>query len=537
MTLRYLSVCSGIEAATQAWHPLGWEPVAFSEIEAFPSAVLAHHYPSVPNWGDMTKFQEWPDADVDVLCGGTPCQSFSVAGLRQGLADPRGNLMLTFGAIARRYDARWVVWENVPGVLSSNGGRDFAAFLGLLGQLGYGWAYRVLDAQHVRTRRFPFAVPQRRRRVFVVGYLGDWRRAAAVLFDRESLSGHPAPRREAGQRPAPTTSARPTGGGGLGTDFDLDGGLITLDAGFDVCGALSDGAHNGGGLNGQDAYTGRILPVAHALRGEGHDASEDGTRRGTPIITVAMAFDQAQITSKANRTRVAPELPASTLSSASDMCVAIQERAVSENPDAGPGGKGYSDEDAAYTLEARNKVQAVAFDAKGTQVQTDATGTAPTLRAMGHAGSHQNGGGQLAVAFAQNTRDEVRLIGGDGSIAGALAADPGAKQQAYVAFDMRGREGGDFLEGPHKTANIRAADGGSSRSYVAEPWAVRRLTPVECERLQGFPDGFTRIPYRGKPAENCPDGPRYKALGNSWAVNVADWVGERINQIETWESI
>jgi DNA (cytosine-5)-methyltransferase 1 len=163
--VKYLSVCSGIEAATVAWHPLGWEPVAFSEIEKFPSAVLAHHYPTVPNWGDMTKFKEWPDADINVLVGGTPCQSFSVAGLRKGLDDPRGNLMLTYLAIADRYRPKWLVWENVPGVLSSNGGKDFGTFLGGLGQLGYGFAYRVLDAQYIRTQCFPWAVAQRRRRV------------------------------------------------------------------------------------------------------------------------------------------------------------------------------------------------------------------------------------------------------------------------------------------------------------------------------------------------------------------------------------
>ena len=188
----YGSVCSGVEAATVAWHPLGWKPRWFSEIEKFPSAVLAHHYPDVPNHGDMTTFKEWPDDPIDLLVGGTPCQSFSIAGLRKGLDDPRGNLMLTYLAIAARYKPRWVAWENVPGVLSSNRGRDFGTFLGALGQLGYGFAYRVLDAQY-------FGVAQRRRRVFVVGYLGDWRRAAAVLFERESLSGHPAPCRETRQ--------------------------------------------------------------------------------------------------------------------------------------------------------------------------------------------------------------------------------------------------------------------------------------------------------------------------------------------------
>jgi DNA (cytosine-5)-methyltransferase 1 len=203
--MRYGSVCSGIEAATQAWHGLGWTPAWFSEIEKFPCKVLAHHYPNVPNFGDMTNFQEWPlgpDTAIDVLVGGTPCQSFSVAGLRKGLADPRGNLMLIFLAIAAKFKPRWIVWENVPGVLSSNGGRDFGSFLGGLEELGYGWAYRVLDAQY-------FGVAQRRRRVFVVGYLGDWRAAAAVLFEPESVRGDSAPSREAGERVAPTVSQGP----------------------------------------------------------------------------------------------------------------------------------------------------------------------------------------------------------------------------------------------------------------------------------------------------------------------------------------
>jgi DNA (cytosine-5)-methyltransferase 1 len=239
--VRYLSVCSGIEAATVAWHPLGFEPVAFAEIEPFPSAVLNHHYPSVPNWGDLTKFQEWPDASVDLLVGGTPCQSFSVAGLRKGMADPRGNLALTYLALADRYRPRWVVWENVPGVLSSAGGRDFGAFLGGLAELGYGFAYRVLDAQY-------FGLAQRRKRVFVVGHLGDWRRAAAVLFERESLSGHPAPRREAGQR---------------------------------VAGCFTPGAHPGG-FNGQDAYNGMLVGLDYEFNGHGGDDATGPLLKGSP---------------------------------------------------------------------------------------------------------------------------------------------------------------------------------------------------------------------------------------------------------------
>jgi DNA (cytosine-5)-methyltransferase 1 len=224
--MKYGSVCSGVEAATVAWHPLGWQPQWFSEIEKFPSAVLEHHYPDVPNLGDMTKFKEWSDDPIDLLVGGTPCQSFSVAGLRKGLDDPRGNLMLTYLAIAERYQPRWLVWENVPGVLSSNRGRDFGTFLGALGQIGYGFAYRVLDAQY-------FGVAQRRRRVFVVGYLGDWRRAAAVLFERESLSGHPAPSRETREEVAGyTSSSFEKYSEGVGTvraaGGDLGGGSETL---------------------------------------------------------------------------------------------------------------------------------------------------------------------------------------------------------------------------------------------------------------------------------------------------------------------
>jgi site-specific DNA-cytosine methylase len=203
--LRYLSVCSGIEAASMAWEPLGWQPAAFAEVEKFPSAVLTHHWPQVPNMGDMNNHEQWDLPSIDVLVGGTPCQSFSVAGLRKGLRDPRGGLMLTFLEIAQRRRPRWIVWENVPGVLSSHGGRDFGAFLGALGALGYGWAYRVLDAQW-------FGVAQRRRRVFVVANLGDGAAAAKVLFESESVCRNPAPSRETGER----TAADAAGGVGDG---------------------------------------------------------------------------------------------------------------------------------------------------------------------------------------------------------------------------------------------------------------------------------------------------------------------------------
>ena len=284
--MRYLSVCAGIEAATVAWHELGWSPIAFSEIDPFACTLLAHHYPTVPNWGDMTRFKEWPDAEFDVLCGGTPCQSFSVAGLRAGLADPRGNLALTYLAIAGRYRPEWLVWENVPGVLS-DAGNAFGAFLGGLAELGYGFAYRILDAQY-------FGVAQRRRRVFVVGHARDWRHAAAVLFDRASLRGDLAPSRESRKDVAASlTSGSHPGSNAPGRRREDDENLVaaTLVKGHgnvrtdatlipETVGTLSDGAHyGGGGQNGQDAYSGRIIPVPERRR-DGSTGLGDGDAGG-----------------------------------------------------------------------------------------------------------------------------------------------------------------------------------------------------------------------------------------------------------------
>jgi DNA-cytosine methyltransferase len=193
LEMNYATLCSGIEAPSMGWHGLGWNPMFFSEIEPFPKAVLKHHYPNVPDHGDMTKYKEWPnDRPIDLICAGTPCQSFSVAGLRKGIEDPRGNLTLTFLGVLERYRPTWVVWENVPGVLS-DGTNAFGQFIAGLSELGYGVSWRVLDAQY-------FGVAQRRRRVFVVGCLGNWRASASVLFESNCLSGDSAPSREKRQR-------------------------------------------------------------------------------------------------------------------------------------------------------------------------------------------------------------------------------------------------------------------------------------------------------------------------------------------------
>jgi DNA (cytosine-5)-methyltransferase 1 len=375
--MRYLSVCSGIEAATVAWHPLGWQPVGFSEIEAFLSAVLAHHYPDVRNYGDMTKYKEWDLESIDLLVGGTPCQSFSVAGLRRGLEDPRGNLALTYVGILDRLRPQWCVWENVPGVLSSNGGRDFGSFLGALVELGYGFAYRTLDAQY-------FGVAQRRRRVFVVGYLGDWRPAAEVLFERESVRGDPAPSREARQ---------------------------------EIAGATKTGARPGC----EQPYG-----IANCLTQRMHKGINTTLDEGqTPILQAIPIHDQA--------TRFA-------------------------------GKRGHNQ------------------DGKGNGLGVGKPGDpAPTL-----------------------TKGDKH----------AVAQPIGLDEEQNAMIDAFG------------TLKARTLGGGFEGTVMQPNMAVRRLTPVECERLQGFPDNYTNIPWRK--AIDSPDGPRYKALGNSMAVPVMKWIGERL---------
>ena len=404
--MKYGSVCSGIEAASVAWHNLGWEPQWFSEIEQFPSEVLKYHFPHVPNLGDMTTINQNPIADerpIDLLVGGTPCQSFSVAGLRKGLDDPRGNLMLTFLSIADKFRPKWVVWENVPGVLSSNGGRDFGTFLGALGELGYGFAYRVLDAQY-------FGVAQRRRRVFVVGYLGDWRVAAAVLFESESLQGNTKPSRKKREEVASNAE------GSVGTT-----GIPN------VCPTI--GCELAKQVNNQMIMNAEAF--FHVVN----------------LQPIAYSFDALSSNSM-----------------------------KSSNPDSG----------------------------------CRAVDVAKTLDTATPEPSKNQGG--IAIAQPIPIHDQATRFNGK----------RGNKQ------DGKGNGlgiGQEYDPSPTLTKGDRHA--------VATNMAIRRLTPKECERLQGFPDDWTKIPYRNKQADQCPDGPRYKACGNSMAVPVMRWIGERINLIKS----
>ena len=451
--MRYLSVCSGVGTDHIAWEGLGWECAGFAEIEPFPSAILAHRYPEVRNYGD---FKTIP-ADIgpiDLLVGGTPCQSFSVAGQRAGLDDPRGNLTLEFARLARRLRARWIVWENVPGVLSSDQGRDFAAILTAFRECGYSVCYRVLDAQH-------FGVPQRRRRVFVVGYLGDdWRPSAEVLLEQASLRGNSPQGREKGQEVASTLGG---GSGSRGWSSDLDRATF--------------------------------IPV-----------EIDASRVNAPVL-----------------------------------------RKWSE----GSGGSA-GDED--YNLVS------------GTW--WDAGPLSPTLRSGTHAASHANGGVMPAVAFTPPPDQDVVTFGPKetnpviGTIAshlrtnnpvGVLVPDPMPFNLAQITSKLnysQARPGEmvpplNTVSQMHVALAVRTAQTGANGINVAEDVAhtldgaqgqavalstvVRRLTPRECERLQGLPDDWTLVPYRGKPAS---DAPRYKAIGNGMAMPVLRWIGQRIEMVE-----
>ena len=450
--LKYGSVCSGVEAATVAWHDLGFEPQWFSEVDAFPSAVLQHHYPNVPNHGDMTKFKEWNnDKTIDLLVGGTPCQSFSVAGLRKGLSDPRGNLMLTYLAMADRFKPKWLVWENVPGVLSSNGGRDFGTFIGALGKIGYGFSWRILDAQY-------FGVPQRRRRVFVVGCLGDWRSAASVLFEPESLSGNPAPSREERQRVAPTVSTGPP-----------------------------------------FSRTGNSRVEADAL------------------VTYAMPGNWIGRKPENGGNQVEPFVELSPCQTATDV------HAVS-----------YTSSSFGGYHEGVGTVRASGGDLGG---------GSETLAVTPKSGSHWDGDfphptlTQSAKGSGGIGASNQEVFGGRGAglVAKCLTTRTGQAYDAGTETLLPIKATGETTLSD-VTMSLTASYGAGGADLATKPMictsAVRRLTPRECERLQGFSDDYTKISWRGKEPEDCPNGHRYKAMGNSMAVPVMRWIGERIQMVE-----
>jgi len=423
--MNYGSVCSGIEAATQAWHPLGWTPQWFSEIEPFPCKVLAHRYPDVPNLGDLTKLlnnQTFNDKHINLLVGGTPCQSFSVAGLRAGLDDERGNLALEFVRLLINKRPRWFLWENVPGVLSSSNGSDFAAILsawtgrdiepqkfgsaGIIEGPFYSISWRILDSQY-------FGVPQRRRRVFVVGHIGDdWRPSAAVLFERNSLRRDFTPGGKKRKRTAPAAE------GSINCSSNGITGTVT-----------SKWAKGTGGPAGDEHYN----LIVHAFK----------------------------------------------------------ERGGCEG-----GGKGYLGSDELAFTPSRGQDQSIMQPMAFTQNQMGDVLTGDVMHSLG---TNSNATGRNAPNVMQ----------------------PAYGIQANIV-DRTERSGANGLGGKEEASYTLTKN---DRHATFTGALIRRLTPVECERLQGFPDDYTNIP-------SATDSKRYAALGNSMTVNVMQWIGKRIDSVD-----
>ena len=498
--MNYGSVCSGIEAASVAWEPLGWKPAWFAEIEKFPSAVLAAHWPDVANLGDMTRIAAAVRAGEveapDVLVGGTPCQAFSIAGLRNGLADERGQLTLSYVELANAIDDKRrergeneiiIVWENVPGVLSSKD-NAFGCFIGALAgedcelqPAGGKWsnagcvygpsrivAWRVLDAQF-------FGVAQRRRRVFVVASARKGFNPDEVLFEFDGVRRDTPPRRapkspvttDAGKRseigshwdnpvnPHPTLN-QSNNEGGIGASnqelFIQRGSGLVSNAYTDISRTL---------LAKENDSTAEDMDTYVLAYGGGNTAGSIDVATACTAHGVRMDFDTETFAVHGTQDPDCNHELAHTLgrnSGQENACIVFS----------------YKDHGADATIDL-----------------------APTMRAGNHDSSHANSGQPTAIVYAFKP--------GQGAKAGGIGF---AEEQAPT------------LTSANSGTNLAPA--------VMQSMAVRRLTPVECERLQGFPDNHTLIAWRGKDASECPDGPRYKAIGNSMAVPVMRWIGERI---------
>ena len=658
----YATVCSGIECMSAAVAPLGgWKPVFFSEIEPFPCSLLAHRYPEVPNLGDMTKIKavrigedRWRITNgtdavelagrLGCLAGGTPCQDVSVAGKRAGMAEgsgTRSSLAFHFARLCRELQPRWVLWENVPGVLTSNGGRDFAHFVRSIGECGYSVAYRVLDAQYVRVVGLPRGVPQRRRRCWLVGHLGDdWRTPAEVLFEPEGVRGDSPPRRITGKgfageagggaegtdRPLPTNS---NGGDVMPalTSRDLEarltgqaeksGGYVISPSGFDpyepggvksdteeVAGALvngsSPGFHNAVCFENHqtDARTTEadVAPTMGASRNA--QASNNNPLVVAPVGgsevfgKTSHAVDKAGTGEKYERIEVAETRNTFANSEVRSQEVVVQPGTVGEvvaidmdknkptNADKpvrkGGAGFGVSEKGTSYTLTARDQhAVAYAIDSMGSNAMKSKNPKsgcreveyAPTLTTVDPAPVKHQGGTAVVECLPAGSEKpqpgvEAEVVGvfdmgarktGAGTdtsgVSPTVLAQHGTDPHAVcigfnggseitddgggaVSFEpgLAKREGEGHRFSDEVVSTLRADMGDNRPAVATVDYIVRRLTPLECERLQGLPDGYTLIPHRGKPASECPDTPRYKALGNGWAVNCARWICQRIQK-------
>lgn len=527
--IKFGSVCSGIEAASVAWNKLGWSASWLAEIEPFPSAVLAHHYPDVPNLGDMTllpdKILSGEIEAPDIFCGGTPCQAFSIAGNRESLDDARGNLSLTFCEIANAIDSvrdvpAIIFWENVPGVLNTKD-NAFGCFLaGLAGEdgelkpAGKKWtnagmvlgpkravAWRVLDAQY-------FGLAQRRKRVFVVASSRDDFNPAEVLFECEGVRRDSPPSRHS--RETTATNAQ----SGIGTYNKQRIGEYSTEDVASTCAARDY-------KDATDLVTYENFKTVYEMHAQDARVQDVGDVLPTMSATYGSGGGNIPVT------------------------YGIQSTVIGRKPENGPQGSGYS-EDISFT-QTKTDVHAVAYnitfcDANGTRKDRPDGGLyvneTDVSNALTNAGVGTNVLHTSAYSFdslSSNSMKSSNPHSGCNEIDVSKTLDtsclnPSCNQGGVAlthAFKMRsGCDGGGkgYLGQDEKAFTIST----HQDQQIFQQMAVRRLTPTECERLQGFPDGYTQIPWRKKPADECPDGPRYKALGNSWAVPVVAWIGERI---------
>jgi DNA (cytosine-5)-methyltransferase 1 len=483
--MRFLSVCSGIEAASVAWEKLGWKAVGFSEIEPFPCELLKQRFPNVPNYGDLTNYEQWPLAagDVDILIGGPPCQAFSVAGLREGMADPRGNLSLVYFGLVQRLRPKWIVYENVPGLLSSRSGSDFSSLLTALAECGYGFAYRVLDASH-------FGLAQRRKRIFLVGCrTGDWRHPTAVLFDGPSSFGHPPKGEEKGKATASPAGA--SVGGASRINCRPDG----------ISGTVTNKWHKGSGGPAGDEHYNLVV----------------GSSEAFPVSDDRAAFNQGEnalYDPFIGHTNTCPTLVAKG-PHAVQPPIAFKVRCGGEYTGEKGGEVRPNERGGTGMLHYEDKT----FTVAATQDQFVATPSQQLLYENHPQDSRVTGPHDIAPTVA------AKFGTGGGNVPLVQGADPVTWQPGNLRLDA----GAD--PSTVATTTLKASMG-DQMPHIATPMAVRRLLPSECEALQGFPKDWTKISWRGKSPDECPDGPRYKAIGNSMAVNCMHWIGRRIQLVE-----
>jgi len=563
--MRYGSICSGVEAATLAWEPLGWQPAFFAEVEPFPCEVLRQkfgatrplrpldsaeaHSPqdrkqreswqryiakmpeggTIRNLGDFTKIaKEDYDGDIDLLVGGFPCQPYSCAGSRKGLDDPRGNLAIEFARLAFRAEARWFLGENVPGLLSQNGGKSFSVILSMFcgwnvevpvlrrttdGEIIRGWknsgiiagapgcyglAWRIIDAQYARVDGFPRAVPQRRRRLFLVGSLGGWERAAAVLFESPELLGHTPPQRQTGTGVARNLTASLGGASGKEQQFTfVDGSGKPLNA---LC-----MAHGQGGAEVMEDHAPTLscnheAPIVCRESGQGfwqQDQASGTVKVNGAEPTTVVCYDARGMGSG----DVSPNITGDHAARNNDYLPVVVEgkSAFGFLPGQGSG------------------AGSIGFEKE----------LSPTLR------SSCDSYGVLSFGIAENIIDRLPENGGNGSgVNEDVQFTLNATGVHGVCCFTQNDAGRDCSDNIAPTLRSGGIDGGAINSAIASHGTVRRLTPIEAERLMGFPDNHTLIEWNRKAVSECPDGPRYKACGNSMCVNSMRWLGMRIQMVE-----